>query len=152
MSTQKVLAAPTAAKATASSDFRRTKDAYPADMRRQLWPLCCGASIISGFKDVGTKTPEQLVEQINSACAAIPDLQVYGGETINPQLTFLTLNGSQMASKAIRQALDAAGFVQFGASTPRNAGQGFFYRDPTNTFKLTAPSGTVIDAKAACGC
>lgn len=134
------------------AQFGSNKNAYPAEMRTQLWPLCCGISIISGFKSVGNSTPEELVKQIEDTCNAIPDHQVYAGETITPKLTFLTLNGTQMGSKAIRQAVEKAGFIQFGASTPRNAGQGLFYRDPTKTFKLTAPNGTVIDAAAACGC
>lgn len=142
--------APAAAKKPTT--FKRVEAAYPAEMRVQLWPLCCGASIISGFKAVGNLGPEELVQQIDDTLKAVPDLQVYASEQIKPELTFLTLNGGQMASKAIRQAIERAGFVQFGQSTPRNADQGFFYRDPRGVFKLTAPTGEVVDLKAACGC
>lgn len=150
----RVIVVPSNTKATivTQKSFKRSNEAYPPEMRRQLWPLCCGASILSGFKAVGNLSPEELVASIDETLNSVPDLQVYGSETINPQLTFLTLNGDQMKSKAILTAIDKAGFVQFGASTPRNSGQGFFYRDPTKTFKLTAPNGTVIDPVVACGC
>ncbi len=35
---------------------------FPSEMRTQLWPLCCGARIISGFKHAANLTLEDLVE------------------------------------------------------------------------------------------
>lgn len=113
---------------------------YPSEMRRQLWPLCCGASIMSGFKDV-MKFPT--VDDLKSAIIdtienAIPDLQVFGYEEMTPKLTFLTLNHSQMASKKITDAIKAAGFVKFAEASPRGAPQGFYMRDTSKTFNSTA--------------
>lgn len=108
---------------------------YPAEMRRQLWPLCCGASIISGFKEVNVLTEDELVEQINETITGyIPDLQVFSGEQMMPKLTFLTLNSTQMASKKIVSALSKAGFVKMGEGNPRGSAQGFFVQDQSLTF------------------
>jgi hypothetical protein len=105
-------------------------------MRRQLWPLCCGASIISGFKSVNTLTAEQLVEQINHTIEnARPDFQVYGHENMTPKLTFLTLNSDQMASKKIMTAIEKCGFVKIGEAKPRGSAQGFFMRDTSKSWK-----------------
>jgi len=115
---------------------------YPAEMRTQLWPLCCGASIISGFKNVGNLTEDELVEQIQNICDNyIPDHQVYSQEIIRPSLTFLTLNKSQMDSKKIMNAVKKANFVQFATAKPRGARQGFFVRDKSETFNATAIAG-----------
>lgn len=112
---------------------------YPTEMRRQLWPLCCGASIISGFKSVATLTHDELVAQIKSTIDDyVPDLQVFTGETICPQLIFLTLNQDQMGSSKIMKAIEAVGFAQFATAKPRGTKQGFFYKDLTNTFKVMA--------------
>lgn len=129
--------------------FSRSSAAYPAEMRVQLWPLCCGAKIISGFKAVQNFEPEELAKQIVDVCENwTPDGQVYAGESLNPNLTFLTLNSGQIASKAIMSAITAAGFVQIGQGTPRNAQQGFFVRDPGKKFTVLEPKV----AAAACGC
>jgi hypothetical protein len=110
--------------------------AYPDEMRRQLWPLCCGASIISGFKRAAQLSEEELVKSINSTIDDyIPDMQVYIGEQIKPRLTFLTLNSGQMASKTIMSAIKAAGFVKIGEAKPRGSTQGFFMRDDSATWK-----------------
>jgi hypothetical protein len=112
------------------------KGNYPAEMRRQLWPLCCGASILSGFKDVGTIPEDKLVEQIKHTIdGMVPDLQVYGHESMMPKLTFLTLNSTQMGSDKIMSAVTKAGFVKFAEATPRGHAQGFFVRDVSNSFK-----------------
>ena len=110
---------------------------YPSEMRRQLWPLCCGASIISGFKDVGLMTEAQLVDAIEDTLDAVPDFQVFAGETIVPKLTFLTLNAGQMGSKKIMQAIEKAGFFKIGEASPRHTLQGFFVRDDSKTWKTT---------------
>lgn len=112
---------------------------YPADMRRQLWPLCCGASILSGFKDIQKLTDDQLVAQINDTIDNYhPDLQVFFGEHMQPKLTFLTLNSGQMGSKKIMDAIKKAGFVQFAVAAPRGAPQGFFVQDKSKSFKAVA--------------
>lgn len=108
---------------------------FPAEMRRQLWPLCCGASIISGFKNTQTLTDEELVTQIEATCDTIPDFQVYAGETIKPQFTFLTLNSGQMGSKKIMAAIEKTGFKKIGEGSPRGSAQGFFLRDTSGTWK-----------------
>lgn len=111
---------------------------YPAEMRRQLWPLCCGAAILSGFKAVQTLTDAELVEQINHTVdEAVPDMQVFGHESMRPKLTFLTLNSGQMQSPKIMKAIAAAGFVKFGEGSPRGSAQGFFVKDTSGTFKLS---------------
>jgi|SRR6185312_6535289 len=108
---------------------------YPAEMRRQLWPLCCGASILSGFKDVAKLTEEELVKKIEQTIAAIPDFQVYPFEHMRPKLTFLTLNKDQMNSPKIMAAIEKAGFKKFAEATPRSYPQGFFVQDTSNTWK-----------------
>lgn len=111
---------------------------YPSDMRRQLWPLCCGASIISGFKAVNALTEDELIADINACVGMVPDMQVFGGETLNPKFTFLTLNSGQMGSKKIMDCIEKAGFFLIGTGTPRGSQQGFFLRDDTpGTWKPT---------------
>ncbi len=105
---------------------------YPPEMRRQLWPLCCGAAIISGFKAANLLTEDELVSDINACCEMVPDMQVFGGEQLNPKFTFLTLNSGQMGSEKIMSALDKAGFFLIGTGKPRGGQQGFFLRDDTN--------------------
>lgn len=113
---------------------------YPDDMRRQLWPLCCGASIISGFKDVHKfDDVEELTKAIESTINDyLPDLQVFNGEKMMPKLTFLTLNSAQMGSKKIMDAITAAGFVKFATANPRGSAQGFFVHDTSGSFKSVA--------------
>lgn len=108
---------------------------YPEEMRRQLWPLCCGASILSGFKAAHNSTTEELVEQIEKVIAAVPDHQVYSMESMKPHLTFLTLNSAQVASKKIMDAVAKAGFVKFADAKPRGSVQSFFVRDTSKSFK-----------------
>lgn len=122
---------------------------YPADMRRQLWPLCCGASIISGFKKINTQTPvDEIVKQINDTITQyVPDHQVYAYETICPKLTYLTLNQQQAGMQNLREAVDKAGFVLFATASPRCTTQHFFVRDESKTFKLIQQEG--VAAKAA---
>lgn len=107
---------------------------YPEEMRTQLWPLCCGARIISGFKAAHTSSLEELVAQIEAVLKATPDHQVYAHEGMKPKLTFLTLNSQQMASKKIMDAVQKAGFVKFAEAKPRGSAQGFFMRDDSKTF------------------
>lgn len=112
------------------------KEAYPDVMRTQLWPLCCGAAILSGFKNVGSLSAEDLVKQINTTVDEyIPDMQVYAGEQIHPRLMFLTLNSTQMNSPKIMNAIEEAGFTKFANASPRGHDQGFFVRDKSKTFK-----------------
>jgi hypothetical protein len=112
---------------------------YPAEMRTQLWPLCCGAAILSGFKNVGGLTPEALVNQITETVESyVPDHQVFVQEQIKPKLVFLTLNSDQMGSKKIMAAVSEAGFVKFAEAAPRGAPQGFFVRDKSKSFKPVA--------------
>lgn len=112
---------------------------YPAEMRTQLWPLCCGAGIISGFKDAGKYTDEELLKRINEVTDKYtPDHQVYKGEEIRPKLFFLTLNDAQMQSKKIMNAIKEAGFVKFAEAKPRGSVQGFFVRDKSKTFAAVA--------------
>lgn len=112
---------------------------YPEEMRRQLWPLCCGASILSGFKRVNVLTDEELLADIEALLASetcpVPDFQVYGYETMRPALTFLTLNYDQMRSKKIVKAIHAAGFVKIGEASPRGNPQGFFVHDASDTWQ-----------------
>lgn len=117
--------------------FGSNKTPYPAEMRTQLWPLCCGAAILSGFKDVGLMTEDELDEQIKGILTtSIADHQVYEGEVMRPKLTFLTLNSSQLQSPKIMKAVKTAGFVQFAVAKPRGGDQGFFVRDLSNSMKL----------------
>lgn len=109
---------------------------YPAEMRTQLWPLCCGAAILSGFKDAAGKTDEELLASINKTFDEMtPDHQVYVGEQMRPKLTFLTLNAGQAQSPKIMKAVTAAGFKLFATAAPRGSTQSFFYRDMSETFK-----------------
>lgn len=112
---------------------------YPEDMRRQLWPLCCGASILSGFKAVNSMTEAELDESIKHACeVARPDFQVFQGEQMKPKFTFLTLNSGQTSSPKIMKAIERAGFFKIGEGKPRGSTQSFFLRDTSNTW---APTG-----------
>jgi hypothetical protein len=111
---------------------------YPSEMRTQLWPLCCGASIISGFKAVATTPVPEIVAQIKEVLQAVPDHQVFKGEQMMPKFIFLTLNSSQMASKNIMDAITEAGFVKIGSGKPRGSDQGFFLRDDSKTWKPAA--------------
>lgn len=111
---------------------------FPDDMRRQLWPLCCGASIISGFKRVNVLTDEELLAAIQRLIAPDcprPDFQVFVGEQMRPTLTFLTLNANQLVSPKIMNAIKAAGFFQIGEAKPRGGVQGFFLHDASGTWK-----------------
>lgn len=112
------------------------KGHYPGEMRTQLWPLCCGARIISGFKSAAYTDPEELKKQIEDALEATPDFQVFAGEVMRPALTFLTLNHNQMKSQKIMKIIRELGFVQFAVAQPRGHDQGFFVRDTTESFKF----------------
>lgn len=127
-----------AAKAEKPTKFGPTfKGHFPEEMRRQLWPLCCGASILSGFKNIQNLTDAELVQQIEDVIKAVPDFQVFQTETMTPKMTFLTLNSSQMGSAKIMKAIKAAGFFEVGRGTPRGQPQGFFLRDTSNSWKAT---------------
>lgn len=108
---------------------------YPEEMRTQLWPLCCGARIISGFKAAMNSTLEELVEQIEAVIKAVPDHQVFSHEQMKPKLTFLILNSGQMQSKKIIDAVTKCGFVKFAEAAPRGSKQGFYVRDESKSFK-----------------
>lgn len=119
--------------------------AYPSDMRRQLWPLCCGASIISGFKSVNQLGDDELVADIEASVKMVPDMQVFANEQINPRFTFLTLNSGQMGSEKIMAAIEKAGFFLIGIGAPRGGKQGFFLRDDTDG--TWTPTGNTKAAK-----
>lgn len=110
---------------------------YPAEMRTQLWPLCCGGKIISGFKDVGNYTDDELVTKIKEVLNWTPDMQVFGGEGLRPVLCFLTLNSGQLASPKIIEAVETVGFQRFATSMSMSGQQGWFVFDPSGEFKLT---------------
>jgi hypothetical protein len=109
---------------------------FPPDMRRQLWPLCCGASIISGFKHAGRVTEDELLKEIENQLKQVPDFQVFQGEQLNPRLTFLTLNESQTKDTKLMSAVTKAGFKKFADGRPRGSLQSFFFRDDSNTFTV----------------
>ena len=108
---------------------------YPSEMRTQLWPLCCGARIISGFKQVGTLSEDELVEQITKIIDdSIPDHQVFHFEEMKPNLIFLTLNAGQLKSPKIMRAIKRCGFMKFAEAKPRGNTQGFFVKDLSNSW------------------
>jgi hypothetical protein len=108
---------------------------FPAEMRRQLWPLCCGASILSGFKVVNSMTEAELDASIKAACETDrPDFQVFAGESMKPKFTFLTLNSGQTSSPKIMAAIARAGFFKIGEGKPRGSTQSFFLRDTSKTW------------------
>ncbi len=111
---------------------------FPEPMRRQLWPLCCGAAILSGFKDIAGLSEEELDKRISAVFDELPDFQVYAGEQMNPRLTFLTLNSGQVSSKKIMGAVTRAGFVLIGTGAPRGSTQSFFVRDTSKSWKSAA--------------
>lgn len=111
---------------------------YPTEMRTQLWPLCCGARIISGFKHAANLTIEQLVEEIEATLKAVPDFQVFQFEQMQPKLTMLTLNAGQMASPKIMKAVEKCGFQLVFTAKPRGSKQGFFVRDDSKTLEVSA--------------
>lgn len=121
------------------------QQSYPSDMRRQLWALCCGASIISGFKTVNQLSDEELIADIETCVGMVPDMQVFGGEQINPKYTFLTLNSGQLGSPKIMAALDKTGFFLIGTGKPRGSLQGFFLRD--DTVGTWTPTGNTKTAR-----
>lgn len=126
---------------------------FPQEMRRQLWPLCCGASILSGFKQVNVLTDDQLVKQIEKLCTPVgpvPDFQVFQGEAITPKFTFLTLNDVQAQSKKITDAIAKAGFFLIGTGRPRSYLQYFYLRDDSAEGKGTwEPTGNTKAVLAA---
>ena len=115
---------------------------YPSEMRTQLWPLCCGARIISGFKHAANLSIEDLVEEIEATLKAVPDFQVFEHETMQPKLTMLTLNSGQMGSPKIMQAVEKCGFKLVFTAMPRGSKQGFFVRDESKTLQLNPDAGT----------
>jgi len=108
---------------------------YPSEMRTQMWPLCCGAQIISGFKNVATLNDAELDQQIKDTLAAIPDHQIFHDEKIRPAFTFLTLNHSQTASPKLMAAVGRAGFKLIFTGSPRGFKQSWFLLDTSGTFK-----------------
>lgn len=113
---------------------------FPESMRRMVWPLCCGFSILSGFKSANFLSEEELLLDIETCCSINGkksprlDFQVFGGEMMDPNITFLTLNSSQMASEKIMKAIGKAGFVRIGIGRPRGSDQGLFMLDRNGTF------------------
>lgn len=111
--------------------------AYPAEMRTQLWPLCCGAKIISGFKDAHNLTDEELIQKIEDVRdTMVPDMQVYRGEQLRPVLCFLTLNSHQLASPKIMGAVTKTGFQRFATSQSMSGEQGWFVYDGRGAFQV----------------
>ena len=113
---------------------------FPEEMRRMVWPLCCGFSILSGFKNVNQLTDDELVEDLqivlsqNGKKTPRLDFQVYASEVMDPNITFLTLNDSQMRSTKIMKAIERVGFVLVGVGRPRGSPQGLYLYDRTGTF------------------
>lgn len=119
---------------------------YPEEMRTQLWPLCCGARILSGLKHAHSLTEEELVAEINTTINDVfPDHQVFAGERMMPKHIFLTLNDDQMNSSKIMSAIAKVGFIKIGTGRPRGSAQGFFLLDQSETFTTE----TVKNGKAA---
>ena len=116
------------------------KGSFPESMRRMVWPLCCGFSILSGFKDAQQKTDAELLLDIETCCSINGkksprlDFQVYASETMDPNITFLTLNSTQMGSAKIMATIEKAGFVRVGVGKPRGSAQGLFMLDRNGTF------------------
>lgn len=110
------------------------KGHYPSEMRTQMWPLCCGARIISGFKNVAQLTDAELDEQIKGTLAAVPDHQIFEHETFKPAFTFLTLNSGQTASPKLMAAVERAGFKLIFTGSPRGSKQSFFLLDTSGTY------------------
>ncbi len=81
---------------------------------------------------------EELDLKIQEVIDAVPDHQVFIGETMKPNLIFLTLNAGQMGSKKIVNAVTKAGFVKLAEASPRGLPQGFYVLDMSNTLKVCA--------------
>lgn len=123
----------------APTQFGDNSESYPSEMRTQLWPLCCGARIISGFKDAAKYSVDELVERINAIIDnSIPDHQVFSGEQMMPKLIFLTLNSGQLGSPKIMAAIEKCGFKLFATAKPRGGKQGFFVKDLSNSWTPVA--------------
>lgn len=108
---------------------------FPEEMRRNMWPLCCGFSILSGFKNVANLTEDELVDQIEFCCTTPrPDFQIFASEEMRPKMTFLTLNSTQMGSMKVMKAIERCGFKKVGSGRPRFHEQGLFLRDTSGTW------------------
>lgn len=113
------------------------KGHFPDEMRRQMWPLCCGMSILSGFKHVVNLTDNELVDAIEYTCTIPkPDFQIFKDEKMKPAMTWLTLNENQMNSKKIMAAVEKCGFKLVGTGRPRGSKQSLFLRDTSATWEL----------------
>jgi hypothetical protein len=114
------------------------KGNFPPEMRRQMWPLCCGMSILSGFKSVNEISEDELIEQIEYVCTKPrPDFQIFVHEQMKPAMTWLTLNADQMKSQKIMKCIDKCGFKMVGYAKPRGRPQGMFLRDTSGTWTIT---------------
>lgn len=113
-------------------------EGFPEPMRLQLWPLCCGVAILSGFKDIYGLDVPALTTKVEETLNTLPDFQVYAGEQMMPKLTFLTLNQGQTGSPKIMEAVTKAGFVLIGTARPRGGQQSFFVRDQSKSWKPAA--------------
>ena len=125
----------------APAKFGSNAKAYPSEMRTQMWPLCCGARIISGFKLAAQLSDAELDEQIAGTMSAIPDHQIFAGEKMKPAFTFLTLNSTQTASPKIMSAIERAGFKLIFTGKPRGSLQSWFLKDTSNTFQPVHTEG-----------
>jgi hypothetical protein len=138
--TDTIQPAKAAARKTPSWDMTFPGKPFPEEMRRMVWPLCCGFSILSGFKNVNQLTDAELVEDLqivlsqNGKKTPRLDFQVYASENMDPAITFLTLNDSQMRSTKIMKAIETVGFIKVGEGRPRGSPQGLFLYDRTGTF------------------
>jgi len=108
---------------------------YPEEMRLNLWPLCCGASILSGFKHVPGIDDDELHKQLDAVLESVPYNQVYKNEQMRPQVQFVVLNATQMGSPRIVKAVTDRGFRAI-ATFARTGKITLFVRDLNNSFKL----------------
>ena len=76
-----------------------------------------------------------LDQQIKDTLNAIPDHQIFAGETFKPAFTFLTLNSGQTASPKLMAAVERAGFKLIFTGSPRGSKQSWFLLDTSGTFK-----------------
>lgn len=113
---------------------------FPVETRTQLWPLCCGATILSGLEspDVTLLSPDALTELIRSNLEDyIPDFQVVAHMKQGcSAVVWLTLNKTQMSSAKLVNAVKANGFVPVAWNMSMGGGITYFVRDLGGNFKL----------------
>lgn len=112
---------------------------FPSDTRTQFWPLCCGATILSGLEsEVIQLGQAELTELIRSNLEDyIPDFQVVGHMRQKcSAVVWLTLNKTQMSSPKLVNAVKVNGFVPVAWNMSMGGGITYFVRDLGGDFKL----------------